>query len=81
VQALDLLGIGARDVQECLSLQLPALEKIGAAGAGDDDRGEHLSALAARAMSPGCGWLLGAPPPDRHLRRYLQALDPRPAGD
>ncbi|MFT5934508.1 MAG: RNA polymerase sigma-54 factor [Hydrogenophaga sp.] len=78
VQALDPLGIGARGVQECLSLQLPALVCPVQRALATTIAGEHLSALAARDVAR-LRRLLDAPPPQiQAICDAIRRLDPRP---
>ena len=77
MQALDPLGIGARDVQECLSLQLPALVCPVQRALATTIVGEHLSALTARDVAR-LRRLLGAPPPQiQAICDAIRRLDPR----
>ena len=78
VQALDPPGVGARDVSECLLLQLPAIEcqatrELAAAIVRD-----HLALLGQRNVTA-LSRLLHASPADVETAcRRLRMLDPRP---
>lgn len=78
VQALDPLGVGARDVKECLSLQMSALVCPVQRALAAVIVGDHLDALAARDVVR-LSRLLGAPPPQVHdACNAIRRLDPRP---
>ena len=78
VQALDPPGAGARDVQECLMLQLPALGCTAQRALATQIVGKHLDALAARDVAR-LSRLLGAPPPEVQAAcDAIRRLDPRP---
>ncbi len=78
VQALDPPGAGARDVQECLMLQLPALVCPAQRTLATLIVSQHLDALAARDMGR-LSRLLGAPPPQVQAAcDAIRRLDPRP---
>jgi len=78
VQALDPAGAGARDVRECLMLQLPALVCPAQRALATQIVGEHLEALAARDVAR-LSRLLGAPPTQvRDACDAIRRLDPRP---
>lgn len=78
VQSLDPPGIGARSVQECLLLQLPAIEPAARRDLARSIVADHLDALAARDVA-GLARVLGRPL--REIEAALDAirrLDPRP---
>jgi RNA polymerase sigma-54 factor len=78
VQSLDPSGVAARDVRECLQLQLRSLVD-------DDDRelaqrivGDHLERLATRDV-PFLARTLGRSPAQiEHICEVIRHLDPRP---
>jgi len=77
VQSLDPCGVGARDVAECLLLQLPSAEGIDAPLA-RCILTEHLNRLAQRDV-PGLARLLSRTPAEIEATcRRIRQLDPRP---
>ena len=78
VQALDPLGVGARNVKECLLLQLPALACPMQRALAAVIVGEHLDALAARDVVR-LSRLIGAPLPRVQAAcDGIRRFDPRP---
>ncbi|MEZ5658953.1 MAG: RNA polymerase factor sigma-54 [Burkholderiaceae bacterium] len=84
LRSFDPIGVGARDLRECLMLQLRAL------GEGDADPasvecalkvvGEHLEALAAKDFKRLKRNLKCAEETLRDAHRLILSLDPRPGG-
>jgi RNA polymerase sigma-54 factor len=78
VQALDPAGIGARNVGECLQLQLPTIEDAGERAIAAAIVGEHLQALAAKDVA-GMAKALGRTPAEiERVCERIRRLDPRP---
>jgi RNA polymerase sigma-54 factor len=78
VQSLDPAGVGARDVAECLMLQLPAIDCPEMRGMAQAIVGQHLSALAARDVMT-LARQLGEPPARvEAVCDRIRRLDPRP---
>ena len=78
VQSLDPAGIGARDVAECLRLQLPCIEcpRLRALAAGIV--GDHLEALAARDIAGLARALHETPQRIEAACERIRHLNPRP---
>jgi RNA polymerase sigma-54 factor len=78
VQSLEPAGVGARDVRECLNLQLPAIECPRQRALAASIVGEHLQALAARDVAS-MARALGETPQRIDLAcQRIRHLDPRP---
>lgn len=78
VQSLDPAGIGARSVQECLFLQLPAIDCPDKRQLAELIIGEHLEALAAKDI-PGLARTLQRTPAEiESVIECIRRLDPRP---
>jgi RNA polymerase sigma-54 factor len=78
VQSLEPAGVAARDVAECLRLQLPSIADAGLREAAEEIIDNHLHRLAARDVS-GLAKALGRTPAgiDAVCER-IRHLDPRP---
>lgn len=78
VQSLEPLGVGARDVGECLLLQLPSIVCPDMRGLAQTIVSEHLSTLAARDIN-GLARRLGETPARvEAVCDRIRRLDPRP---
>ncbi|RZJ01235.1 MAG: RNA polymerase sigma-54 factor, partial [Rubrivivax sp.] len=78
VQSLDPAGVGARDVAECLLLQLPAIDCPEMRGIAQTIISEHLAALAARDVAA-LARELGEPAARvEAVCDRIRRLDPRP---
>jgi RNA polymerase sigma-54 factor len=78
VQSLDPMGVAARDVGECLRLQLPAVDCPVLRGLARTIIAEHLPALAARDIT-GMARRLGETPAQVEAAcDRIRRLDPRP---
>ena len=78
VQALDPLGVGARNVKECLMLQMPAIGGSSQRALATMIVGEHLDALAARDVARLSRLLGAAPLQVQDACNAIRRLDPRP---
>lgn len=78
VQSLDPAGVGARDVGECLLLQLPAIDCEATRALAQTIIGNHLSALAARDVTSLARELGEAPARVEAVCDRIRRLDPRP---
>lgn len=90
LQSFEPTGVGARDLAECLRLQLPqpiAAADAGEAGQTDDPAvveltrrliDNHLDLLAAREFSKLRKFLRCSEPMLREAQKLIQRLDPRP---
>lgn len=78
VQSLEPAGVGARDVAECLLLQLPAIECPQMQGLARCIIAEHLQALAARDMAGLARQLGETPARVEAVCDRIRRLDPRP---
>jgi RNA polymerase sigma-54 factor len=78
VQSLEPAGVAARDVAECLRLQLPSIADAGLREAAEDIIDNHLDRLAARDVS-GLAKALGRTPAEiEAVCERIRHLDPRP---
>jgi RNA polymerase sigma-54 factor len=78
VQSLEPAGVGARNIGECLLLQLPAIDCTEMRGLAQSIVSHHLQALAARDVG-GLARVLGAPPARvEAVCDRIRRLDPRP---
>lgn len=78
VQALDPLGVGARNVAECLLLQLPKIECSRSRGLAERIITQHLNLLASRDI-PSLAQLLDISVAEAEaVCMKLRRLDPRP---
>jgi RNA polymerase sigma-54 factor len=78
VQSLEPAGVAARNVRECLMLQLPAIDDARERELARSIIGEHLEALAAKDMS-GLAKQLGIPVGEAEsVCARIRRLDPRP---
>jgi RNA polymerase sigma-54 factor len=78
VQSLEPLGVAARDVAECLRLQLPSIVCPDMRGLARSIVGAHLAALAARDIN-GLARKLGQTPARiEEVCNRIRRLDPRP---
>jgi RNA polymerase sigma-54 factor len=78
VQSLDPAGVGARDVGECLLLQLPAIDCEATRALAQTIISEHLPALAARDVTTLARELGEAPARVEAVCDRIRRLDPRP---
>lgn len=78
VQALDPAGVGARDVGECLLLQLPAIDCPDMRALAQAIITNHLPALAARDVAALARHLGEAPARVEAVCDRIRRLDPRP---
>ena len=78
VQALEPSGVGARDVAECLRLQLGAIECPQARALAGTIVGEHLAALAARDIAGLARSLGSSAERIEAVCDRIRRLDPRP---
>jgi RNA polymerase sigma-54 factor len=78
VQSLEPAGVGARDVRECLELQLPAIECPKQRALAASIVGEHLQALAARDVTTIARALGETPQRIDLVCQRIRHLDPRP---
>ncbi len=78
VQSLDPAGVGARDVGECLLLQLPAIDCPQMRGLAQTIISEHLKALAARDVTSLAKQLGETPARIEEVCDRIRRLDPRP---
>lgn len=78
VQALDPAGVGARDVAECLRLQLPGIACPTLRGLARTIVDEHLQALAARDVVSMARKLGTTPAQVESVCERIRRLDPRP---
>jgi RNA polymerase sigma-54 factor len=78
VQSLEPPGVAARDVAECLRLQLPSIERVELREAAEDIIDEHLDRLAARDVN-GLAKALGRSAAEiEAVCDRIRRLDPRP---
>ena len=78
VQSLEPAGIGARNVRECLLLQLPSIDDARERGLAHAIVAEHLEALAAKDMTS-LGKQLSLPVAEiEAVCARIRRLDPRP---
>lgn len=78
VQSLDPAGIGARSIQECLRLQLPAIDCVRQRGLARLIIDEHLDALVARDV-PGLARALSRTSAEiQSALDCIRRFDPRP---
>lgn len=78
VQSLEPAGVAARDVAECLRLQLPSIECVDLRAAAEEVIDNHLDLLAARDVN-GLAKALGRTPADvEAICDRIRHLDPRP---
>jgi RNA polymerase sigma-54 factor len=78
VQSLDPAGVGARDVGECLLLQLPAIDCPDMRATAQTIIRDHLSALAARDVAALARQLGESPARIEAVCDRIRRLDPRP---
>jgi len=78
VQSLEPAGVGARDVGECLLLQLPAITCAETRALAQAIITNHLSALAARDVASLARHLGEAPARIEAVCDRIRRLDPRP---
>jgi len=78
VQSLEPAGVGARTVQECLLLQLPAIECPRKRTLAGQIIGKHLPMLAAKDVSGMARVLCCAPAEIESVLAVIRRLDPRP---
>jgi len=78
VQSLDPAGVGARDVAECLRLQLPSIPCPQMRGMAQTIVDEHLQALAARDVTSMARQLGTSPAQVEQVCDRIRRLDPRP---
>jgi RNA polymerase sigma-54 factor len=78
VQTLEPAGVGARDVRECLGLQLPAIECPKQRALAASIVGAHLQALAARDVTKIARALGETPQRIDLVCQRIRHLDPRP---
>jgi RNA polymerase sigma-54 factor len=78
VQSLEPLGVAARDVGECLRLQLPSIVCPGLRGLAGTIVTEHLAALAARDTQGLARKLGESPARVEEVCNRIRRLDPRP---
>jgi RNA polymerase sigma-54 factor len=78
VQALDPAGVGARDVAECLRLQLPLIPCPAQRGLARTIVDEHLVALAARDVTSMARRLGASAAQVQSVCDRIRRLDPRP---
>jgi len=78
VQALDPAGVGARNVAECLRLQLPLIACPTMRGLAQRIVDEHLQALAARDVMSMARRLGASPAQVEGVCDRIRHLDPRP---
>jgi len=78
VQSLEPAGVGARDVAECLLLQLPAIDCPQMRGLAKRIVGEHLQALALRDVAGLARRLGESPTCVEAVCDRIRRLDPRP---
>ncbi|MBI3368869.1 MAG: RNA polymerase factor sigma-54 [Burkholderiales bacterium] len=78
VQSLGPAGVAARDVQECLLLQLSAIERLDDRRLAEAIIGRHLPRLAAHDTQ-GLARMLGRAPSEiEHVCDHIRHLSPRP---
>ncbi|HEY8877446.1 MAG TPA: RNA polymerase factor sigma-54 [Roseateles sp.] len=78
VQSLDPAGVAARDVGECLLLQLPSIDCPETRGLAQTIVTHHLSALAARDVASLARQLDESPARVEAVCDRIRRLDPRP---
>nr|WP_255719238.1 RNA polymerase factor sigma-54 [Pelomonas sp. P8] len=78
VQSLDPAGVAARDVAECLLLQLPAIDCPDTRGLAQTIIRDHLTALAARDVASLARQLGESPARVEAVCDRIRRLDPRP---
>ncbi|KQY88863.1 MULTISPECIES: RNA polymerase factor sigma-54 [Roseateles] len=78
VQSLDPAGVAARDVGECLLLQLPAITCPDMRGLAQSIISDHLPALAARDVAGLARQLGESPARIEAVCERIRRLDPRP---
>ncbi len=78
VQSLEPAGVGARDVAECLRLQLPSIENQTMRGIAEAIIDDHLALLAARDVSALARALRRAPAEVEAVCDRIRHLDPHP---
>ncbi len=78
VQSLEPAGIGARDVGECLQLQLPAIDCEHTRSIAQAILADHLKALAARDVNGLARALDQTPERIEQVCDRIRRLDPRP---
>jgi RNA polymerase sigma-54 factor len=78
VQALEPAGVAARDVAECLRLQLPSIDDARVREIAEEIIDEHLSLLASRDVAGLARALRRAPAEVQAVCDRIRHLDPRP---
>ncbi len=78
VQSLEPAGVGARNVAECLRLQLPAIDCPQMRAMAQHIVDEHLQALAARDVMSMAHQLNASPAQVEQVCDRIRRLDPRP---
>jgi RNA polymerase sigma-54 factor len=78
VQALEPAGVGARDVAECLRLQLPSIDDEPMREIAEEIIDEHLTLLASRDVAALARALRRAPAEVEAVCDRIRHLDPRP---
>jgi RNA polymerase sigma-54 factor len=78
VQALEPAGVAARDVAECLRLQLPSIDDAPTREMAEQIIDEHLSLLAARDVAGLARALRRTPAEIEAVCDRIRHLDPRP---
>ena len=78
VQSLEPAGVGARNVAECLRLQLPAIDCPQMRAMAQHIVDEHLQALAARDVMSMARQLNASPAQVEQVCDRIRRLDPRP---
>jgi RNA polymerase sigma-54 factor len=78
VQALEPAGVGARDVAECLRLQLPSIDDSRVREIAEEIIDQHLALLASRDVAALARALRRAPAEVEAVCDRIRHLDPRP---
>jgi RNA polymerase sigma-54 factor len=78
VQALEPAGVAARDVAECLRLQLPSIDDAQAREIAEEIIDEHLALLASRDVAGLARALRRTPAEVEAVCDRIRHLDPRP---